>query len=275
MDTAQTLTSIGFTKSVGSYGLRVAAGRSARGDVSIGVQFLVSAVREPRADDWRFDALPMSDSASVSARVFLDRNLNGIEDKDDEPLPNVAFRVNGGRHPVRTDANGAAWLPRLPVRQYVDIAIDPGTLDDPQWSPVTLGARLVPRPGGRHSLDFAVMLTSEIDGTVRIVDGLHRRGLGGIALELVDAQRQVVARATTTSDGFYIVEAVPPGTYRLRVARDQLVPLGLTDTGVRIVTVDTNGDFVNGVDFDLIADWNEPDRPGQERARSLIKADTL
>lgn len=275
MDTAQTTTSIGLTKSVGSYGLRVAAGTSASGDVRIGVQFLVSAVREPRAGDWRFDALPMSDSASVSARVFLDRNLNGIEDGDDEPLPNIAFRVNGGRHPARTDENGAAWLPRLPVRQYVDVAIDPGTLEDPQWSPVTVGTRLVPRPGGRHSLDFAVMLTSEIDGTVRIADEPHSRGLGGIELELVDAQRQVVARATTASDGFYIVEAVPPGTYRLRVAHEQLVPLGLIDTGVRIVTVDANGDFVSGVDFDLIADWTEAGRRDPERARTVTQADAL
>jgi hypothetical protein len=200
----------------------------------------------------------------VSARVFLDRNLNGIEDEGDQPLPGVAFMVDGGRHPARTNARGTAYLYRLPTRQHVDVAVDPSSLEDPQWASRPTRVRLVPRPGKSHSLDFPVIATGEIDGTVAVVDGGQKHGVGGIELELVDLQRRVVARTTTASDGFYIVEAVPPGIYQLRIARPQLRPLGLIDTGVRLVTISPDGDFVNGVDMDLIADW-ERSRPPARR----------
>jgi hypothetical protein len=255
LDAAETRYSLGFTKGIGAYGLRVAAGRSSRGDTSLGVQLLVAMAREPREGTWRFDALPMADSGGVSARVFLDRNLNGIEDEGDQPLPGVGFTVDGGRHPARTNARGTAHLHRLPTRQHVNVALDTASLEDPQWASRPKGVRLVPRPGKSHSLDFPVIVTGEIDGTVVVVDGAHKRGIGGIELELVDAQRRVVARTTTASDGFYIVEAVPPGTYQLRIQRPQLRPLGLIDTGTRIVTMSAEGDFVNAVDMDVIADW--------------------
>lgn len=263
MDLDETRYSVGFTKGLAAYGLRVEAGRSSRGDTSLGVQLLVAMAREPREGVWRFDALPMADTGGVSARVFLDRNLNGVEDEGDQPLPGVGFHVDGGRHPARTNAQGTAYLYRLPTRQHVDVAVDASTLEDIQWASRPKGARLVPRPGKSHTLDFAVIVTGEIDGTVFRVDDRHKRGTGGIELELLDAQRRVVARATTASDGFYIVEAVPPGTYRLRIPRPQLQAQGLIDTGIRIVTVSPEGDFLNGVDFDLIGDWERSNLPAE------------
>jgi len=261
LDLAETRYSVGFTKGLDAYGLQVQAGRTSRGDTTLGVQLLVSMAREPRGGTWRFDALPMASSGGVAARAFLDRNLDGIENEGDEPLPGVAFTVDGGRHPARTDSQGSAYLYRLPTRQHVDVALDPGSLEDPQWAAQPKGVRLVPRAGKSHSLDFPVILTGEIDGTVHVVDGEKKRGIGGIELELVDEQRRVVARATSASDGFYIVEAVPPGTYRLQIARAALRPMGLIDTGARIVSMSPEGDFVNGVDFDLIADWGSLESP--------------
>jgi len=252
---AETRYSVGFTKGIGAYGLRVAAGRSSKGETTLGIQLLVAMAREPREGVWRFDALPMADTGAVSARVFLDRNLNGIEDAGDEPLPGVAFTVDGGRHPARTNKSGTAHLSRLPTAQHVNVAVDTSTLEDPQWAMRRKGVRLVPRPGKSHSVDFPIIVTGEVDGTVYVVDGPQKRGIGGIELELVDRQRRVVARATTASDGFYIVEAVPPGTYQLRIPRAQLRPFELIDTGARIVTMSAEGDFVNAVDMDLIADW--------------------
>lgn len=247
---------VGLTKTIGAYGLGIAAGYSTRAGVTLSGQLFLAVAREPRRPRWVFDALPMADSGGVSARVFLDKNLNGVADEGDEPIKGAAFTVNGGRHPVRTDAQGIAYLTRLPVKQNVDLGIDADTLEDPQWSPRIKGARLVPRPGKITALDFPVILTSEIDGSVYLVEQQKEpRGLGGIVLELVDGKGNIVSQTKSATDGYYIVPSVPPGDYLLRVSRGQLNALSLTDTGMRRITVSADGEFVNGVDFIVIPDW--------------------
>ncbi|HSO47295.1 MAG TPA: LysM peptidoglycan-binding domain-containing protein, partial [Rhizobiaceae bacterium] len=243
---------VGLNKSIGAYALRVSGGYSTRGDITLGTQLFMSMGREPLSSAWVFDALPMADSGAVSARVFVDKNQNGIMDTDEESVEGVGFLVNGGRRPVRTDAAGVAYLGRLPVRQNVDIGVDPANLEDPQWSAQPGGARLVPRPGKATVLAFPVIMTSEIDGTIYLIENDENRSIGDVMLELIDAQGKLVGEAKSASDGFYIVPSVPAGNYRLRVSPKQLERLNLTDTGTRIITVSPDGTFLNGVDFYLI-----------------------
>lgn len=247
----QTLYTAGLNKSLGSFGLGLSASYSSRGEVSVGVQLFIALGREPRQGKWQFDALPKADSGAASVRIFQDNNGNGVMDAGEEPIENAAMTVNGSRAPVRTDAAGIAWLDRLPTRQYVDIAVDTQTLEDPYWVPQRKGVRLVPRPGHVAELDFPVMLTSEIDGTVYLAENKGKRGIGDVVIELQDMNRRVVSSIKTSSDGFYIVPAIPQGNYYLRVSPEQLQRLELVDPGVRMVTILPGGKFVNGVDFVL------------------------
>lgn len=252
--TQETQYSAGLSKSLGRYGLSVSSSCSSSGDFSAGVRLFISMGRKPRKSEWLVDARPMANTGAASVRVFLDSNLNGVMDPGEEPVEGVAFTVNGGsRHPARTDADGISYLSCLPVKQNVDITLDTATLEDPQWLPQMKGVRLVPRPGKVTELDFSVIMTSEIDGTVYLVKKDTKRGIGNMLLELVAGEDNVVARATSAWDGFYIVPAVPPGDYLLRISPQQLKQLNLTDPGMRTVTVSPDGAFVNGVDFFLTA----------------------
>lgn len=259
--TSDTRFSLGLNKSIGTYGLRIGGGYSTGGEITFGTQLFMSMGREPINSTWRFDALPMANAGTVSAHVFMDKNLNGIRDADEEAIRDVGFLVNGGRHPVRTDASGTAYLNRLPVKQNVDIGVDHLTLEDPQWSVQEKGTRLVPRPGTVAVLEFPVIMTSEIDGTVYLVDKNGERGIGDVLLELLDGKGNVVGGAKSASDGFYIISSVPPGNYQLRVSREQAGRLNLTDTGTRIITISQDGEFLNGIDFFLIPDWESAPEP--------------
>ncbi len=245
----ETLVTASLNKSLGSYGLGLSTSYSSRGEFALGLQLFIAMGREPRQGQWRFDALPKADSGAASVRVFLDDNANGVMDPGEEPIENVAMTVNGSRAPARTDAAGIAWLDRLPIRQHVDIAVDTQTLEDPYWVPQRKGLRLVPRPGHAANLDFPVVLTSEIDGTVYLVEKTSRRGIGDVVIELLDSDRRVMSSIKSSSDGYYIVPAVAQGRYSLRVSPQQLQQLGLIDPGVREITVLPNGKFINGVDF--------------------------
>jgi outer membrane usher protein FimD/PapC len=149
---------------------------------------------------------------------------------------------------ARTDADGIAYLPRLPAHQNVDLALDPNTLEDPQWQPQVKGVRIVPRPGTVNRVDFAVALTGEIDGTTYFVTKGKPRPIGDLHLELLDAKRKVVATISSASDGYYVLTGVLPGDYLLRVAPDQLKRLGLSDTGMHMITIAPDGTVLNGRD---------------------------
>jgi hypothetical protein len=238
--------SAALTKSLGSFGLGINARYSTTGDYGAGIQLFISMGKAPRGAAWHADALPQAGAGAASVRVFVDKNMNGIMDGADEPINGAGFTINGGSQLARTDANGLAYLSRLPPNQPVDIALDSTTLEDPQWMARRPGLRVVPRPGKVAELEFPVIVTGEIDGTTYLLAGGARRGIGDLELELLDAQRKVMARATSAGDGYFVIGGVAPGEYLLRVAPAQLQRLHMRDLDTHLVTIGADGSFVNG-----------------------------
>lgn len=247
----ETLYSVSLNKSRGSYGLGLNATYSSRGEVVLGLQLFISMGREPREGRWHFDALPKADSGAASARVFLDDDGDGRFGAGEKPIPNAALTLNGSRLPVRTNEAGVAWLDRLPAQVPLDVAVDVQTLQDPFWQPQRKGVRMVARPGRVATLDFPVVLTSEIDGTIYLEEAGRKRSLANMTLELLDGAGKVVATGRSMTDGYFIIAGVTRGDYKLRISPDQLQQAGLATSEPRKVTIGPEGDFVTGIDFVL------------------------
>ncbi|MFG6429768.1 hypothetical protein [Roseateles sp. LYH14W] len=253
MDSGLTLLSGGFSKNLGSFGLALSASYSSQRELALGLQLFVALDRDPRSGRWQFDGQPLAGSGAVSARAFVDRNMNSIRDPGEEVVANAGFILNGGgRHPRLTDAGGVALLNRLAPGRYADIALDPSTLEDPQWKPLVPGARVLPRPGRIEQLEFPVITTSEVEGTIYLVEADGRkRGIGDAQVELVNGDGQVVATTTSSADGYYLFHQVTPGALRLRIAPEQAAKLKLVGALERAVEVPANGDFLSGLDLEL------------------------
>lgn len=259
LDTAETRYGLGLNKKLGQYGLGINGAYSTHGEFTLSAQLFAALGREPRTADWVFEGLPMADSGLASVRVFLDENLNGEMDEGEAPLKGVGFSIDGGKRELRTNAEGIAYLRRLPTKQGVNLTVDPATLEDPQWLVQTEGVQLVPRAGRPAELDFPVIMTGEVDGAVLLVRGKNSRPLAGVTLELLplDPGRPPVREARTAFDGFYVIESIPPGDYLLRVSPADLKRLRLTDTGQRLITVSAKGELINGVEL-LLCDAARP-----------------
>ncbi len=253
MDSGLTLVSAGLAKNLGSFGLALSASYSSQRELALGLQLFVALDRDPRSGRWQFDGQPLAGTGAVSARAFVDRNMNGIRDPGEEFVPNAGFILNGGgRHPRLTDAGGLALLNRLAPGRYADIALDPATLEDPQWKPLTPGVRVLPRPGRVEQLEFPVIVTSEVEGTIYLVEAKGRkRGIGDAQVELVNAKGEVVATTTSSADGYYLFHQVTPGALRLRIAPEQAAKLKLKGALERVLDVPANGDFLSGEDLEL------------------------
>jgi hypothetical protein len=232
----------------------VSARYNSNGDVGIGIQVFMAAGHAPRSGSWVRNWRPMAATGAVSARAFVDANMNDIFDPGEEPVENAGFLLNGGsRHPVRTNADGIAYMSRMTPRQYTDVSLDTGTLEDPQWQTAIPGVRVLPRPGKVVMLDFPVVMTSEIDGTVYLEEDGQSRGIGNALLELVNERGEVLATQRSAADGYYIVPAVKPGRYTLRLAAEQLRSLGLVAKQSHPINMQADGEYVNGIDFTLRA----------------------
>lgn len=243
-----------LNKSLGDYGLSLTGGYSSRGEYSVGVVLFMGIGRDPRTGAWKTSASQAADTGAASALVYLDRNGNGQMDAGDERLKNVGFMVNGSNTLARTDANGLAYIDRLPPWRATDVTLNRGTLEDPQMSPRQNGYRVLPRPGKVASMDFPVVFASELDGSVQLQREGKLRGVSNVQVELVDKEGKVVATRRTENTGYYHFDEVTPGDYSLRISPAQLETLRLRASAAQRFTVLPTGDPLAPMDFRLFSD---------------------
>jgi hypothetical protein len=253
MVAGSTQLSAGLSKSFGVFELALSAGYSTRRELLLGLQFFTALGRDPRGGSWFADAQPMAGTGAVSVSVFVDKNLNGVREEGEEPVPSAGFLIGaGGRHPARTNKAGQAYIDRLTPGQYTDISLDASTLEDPQWKPAVKGVRILARPGLAQVIDLPVVYTAEVEGTVYLTDQAgRRRGIGDARIELLNEEGDVQASTRSSPDGYYLLHQVMPGRAVLRIAPDQAAKLGLKGTLSLALNVPADGEFLSGQDFEL------------------------
>jgi hypothetical protein len=240
------------SKAVGKYNLSLGARYNTDDVISLDARFSIGLGREPRKDTWQATSLAIAGRGSVSTRVFLDNNQDGLFNGNDEVIENVGFTINEGYQKTRTNKDGIAFLTGLSEHKPVNIAVAKNTLDDPLWTPALDGIRIVPRPGQAMQLDFPIFTSGEIDGTVLLTKEDKTIPAGRVKIEAVNSKGQVIRTTTTEYDGFYVLTNVPLGDYIVRVSPTQLDKLNLESEVVSSIKLSADDQFRSGVDFKLI-----------------------
>lgn len=231
------LVSIGFDAAYGT-----------NSDFRAGLSLSTSFGREPREGVWRGSSQALARSGAASARVFLDRDLDGKYSDGDEAVEAARFRTGGAS---ATNADGVALLTGLTAHQPFDVELDISSLADPYWEPAAAGYEIVPRPGHAVTLDFPVYETGEVDGVIYLEADGKRTPVSNAEVELVDSAGAVVFAAKSSFDGFYLIEKVRPGAYLLRISPAQIARLGLEGTAPFEIAVSGGDGSVVSRDFVL------------------------
>lgn len=193
----------------------------------------------------------MSNGFGATARVFLDRNGNGMFDDRDDPLPQVRLAGGGDGRDIYTDDYGQAYIGGLPAHRERDITLDLDSLEDPYLLPVVPGRSAVGHAGGHVTLDFPVTYSGDIEGTLYVQTPTGRLPLRGLQLELVDMQQKVLRTSISEFDGYYLFQEVPPGWYEVRIREESLSRRRLRKPAPVAVAVPVDGGVSDGNDFIL------------------------
>ena len=159
---------------------------------------------------------PIADRGSLAARVFLDRNLDGVYDSGDELLPKAALDIEHRRDFNAENVDGDIVRTGIDPHRRTNISVSEASLADPYMKPVN-GTSFVPRPGHMEEIDLAVVETGEAEGALQLADQSEPHPLPGIKIELLDGSGKVVQETTSAYDGYFYFSKLLPGHYAVAI----------------------------------------------------------
>jgi len=187
---------------------------------------------------------------SIAALVYHDKNNNQVFDGNDERIKGVEVKAVQAMRTGETDKEGIALLSNLPNFKRSDVVINQDSLEDPFWVPSQHGVSIAPHPGETKTLEFPVVTTGEIDGTLfeRKEDG-SLTPLRNREIVLYDESGHEIDRIKSEYDGFYLFEKVLPGDYEVELAREDSGQSQSAAGSIGHALIGSDGTVINGLDF--------------------------
>ena len=244
-----TTVTAGLNRRYRAFALGLTGSYNSNDAFTAGATLTFSFGHDPRRRVWMMLSDRLATTGSASARVYLDKNQNNKFDEADEPLEGVQFQPSG--RDIKTDKEGLAYLPGLSINRPTGVNVQKKTLEDPFWLLSHEGYEIVPRPGRSALLNFPVISTGEVDGTVYLLKGDTERAVSNVQMQLIDDKGEVVKKEKTAYDGFYLFTLVPPGTYILRIAPEQVQRLKLKTPREQKVVISGEGNVESGLNIVL------------------------
>ncbi len=153
---------------------------------------------------------------SVGLRAYVDSNGNEIFDDGEKLLENVEFVASRGNARGATDADGTIFMSGLvegPTRFFVE----EDSLPSIYLSPYHEYADIIPRRGATTTIDFGFRQLGEIDGFIYMQTAEGQKAMPGVDVVAIDvASGAELDRVNSEFDGYYVIPALPLGTYEVR-----------------------------------------------------------
>ena len=214
---------LGYIRHFRQFSLRGSASADTSGGVGARLSLSFSFGPDPLDGGWRMSDEKLAQRGQAAVSVFLDENGDGRRSPGEEALEGVGITAGSYGSSEPTNARGHAFVEGMQPYQQVLVSLDESTLPDPFLVPRGKGLVVTPRSGVATVIELAVSPTGEVEGEVLSTDD---RPLAGVELELVAPDGQVVARAMSEFDGFFLFDHVPYGRFHLQLAKSSELALG-------------------------------------------------
>ena len=155
-------------------------------------------------------------------------------DESGQPLEGIGLNANGLEKEIYTDENGVAVLTDLQTYEKTVLNVDTETLLDIALQPVYNEKKLVLRPGTIRTVSIPFTHRGAVEGKIENIDDTRMFGYQIIAL---DADNKEIASTFADIEGFFILDAVPYGTYKIVISKDGNQLAELQDVKVDDVSI--------------------------------------
>ncbi len=157
-----------------------------------------------------------------------------LADESGNPLEGIGLNANGLEKEVYTDENGVAVLTDLQTYEKTILNVDTETLLDIALQPKSEEKKLVLRPGTVRTVTIPFIHRGAVEGKLKNNGNIRMFGYQIAALDEEDKEQ-----GTTFADvdGFFILDSIPYGTYKIIVSKDGHELAELQDVKVDDVSI--------------------------------------
>jgi hypothetical protein len=194
-----------------------------------GITARISMGGEPFNTDVFYQNRSLTYNGTIIVRVFLDENMNGSYDIGEEFIENAKVLAEQNYASEFTDKKGIAIINQLGTIAATDITVDASETDNPFLKPLIEGVSIRPREGFIDKLDFPMVETSEIEGTIYSVDDNHK-ATAYLDVNLINEKGEIVQTVKSEYDGYFFFSDIKPGKYRLTLSESLLAARRLKQT---------------------------------------------
>lgn len=185
-------------------------------ELSLLVSLRTGLARDPYTNEFSILSQNTTNNGSVSAFVFLDKDGDNSFTAGDEPLQDASILAVQLNDRALTNADGEAFLYNLSPKKITDIIVEEGSAFENNWISGFQGVSIRPRPGSVIRLQFPIHRGGELNGValMDLGDG-EMTTVSDLRIDLYNSEGRKVMGYVTDSDGYYLFERIPPGTYYL------------------------------------------------------------
>ncbi len=185
-------------------------------NLTLGLNVHFGAGFDPYSNRYNIYNAYLAQAGGVAARVFFDKNGDGLYDAGDELLPEVEVKALQAHKSDPTNAQGIAFIPDLEENIVTDVVVDQATLKDSFDMSTFAGVSINPHPGGVTQLEFPIVAGGEMDGQADYIDadGKHQPGRN-VKVSLIAPDGKVEKTADAAYDGYWSISSIRPGIYNL------------------------------------------------------------
>jgi hypothetical protein len=200
----------------------------------------------------------LTQTGSVSVRVFIDANQNAKYEMGEVLLPNVQVSAVQAVRRAYSDELGIAKIMGLSDGLLTDIVVDRSTLPGGMLTPLVDGVSIRSRGGYADAIDFPVVTTTEIEGVVTYETNDEVLPIARSRVLLINQRGDVIKETNTEFDGYYVFEDVMSGIYRVSLAPDVLISKKLQTKAADWLSVITSDEefYIEDINYQPLASVN-------------------